>query len=152
MLGILAKTSTAAAGAPAPSGATAVPPPPPKLELDQWKSPFAGLTDEEAADLGRRMGGLPRLKRADLCRAGMADSQLCALCASLGQPSALAHLRVLMLDFNGFGDAGLCALAAALGSGAMARVQHLGLTANEIYDAGIALVIRALEAPLGAPH
>ena len=104
-------------------------------------------TDDEAAQLGQRMAALPKLSRADLCRAGMGDAQLWALCGPLSAPDSLSRLRCLLLDFNGFGDGGLSALAAALAAGAMARLQQLGLAANEIADRGVCDLAATLWAP-----
>lgn len=104
-------------------------------------------TDDEAEQLGRRMAALPKLKRVDLCRAGMDDASMCALCGTLSAPDSLSRLRCLLLDFNGFGDLGLSALAAALAAGAMARLQQLGLAANEIADRGVCDLAATLWAP-----
>ena len=104
-------------------------------------------TDDEAEQLGQRMAALPKLKRVDLCRAGMDDASMCALCPTLSAPDSLSRLRCLLLDFNGFGDLGLSALAAALAAGAMARLQQLGLAANEIADRGVCDLAATLWAP-----
>ena len=57
----------------------------------------------------------------------------------------MCHAQILRLDGNDIGDAGLTALAKAVESGALAQLTRLDLDTNRIGDAGLTALAEAIK-------